>query len=144
MWVVGHFHGFILLSIVTSGFAVLYIMIPMMTGRSWYSSKLMRAHFYGYLVGALMVVLGFDELGLTGLIRRAETYPLSQTFVTGELMTSVGAVIADVATVLWLVNLVLALVKGSVVNVDSITASANLVMQTSTTSFNKLEKRFIK
>ena len=88
--------------------------------------------------------LGFDELGLTGLIRRAETYPLSQTFVTGELMASVGAVIADVATVLWLVNLVLTLVKGSVVNVDSITASANLVMQTSTTSFNKLEKRFIK
>lgn len=59
-------------------------------------------------------------------------------------MASVGAVIADVATVLWLVNLVLTLVKGSVVNVDSITASANLVMQTSTTSFNKLEKRFIK
>jgi heme/copper-type cytochrome/quinol oxidase subunit 1 len=59
-------------------------------------------------------------------------------------MTSVGAVIADVATVLWLVNLVLTLVKGSVVNVDSITASANLVMQTSTSSFNKLEKRFIK
>jgi heme/copper-type cytochrome/quinol oxidase subunit 1 len=144
MWVVGHFHGFILLSIVPSGFAVLYIMIPMMTGRSWYSSKLMWAHFYGYLVGALMVVLGFDELGLTGLIRRAETYPLSQTFVTGELMASVGAVIADVATVLWLVNLVLTLVKGSVVNVDSITASANLVMQTSTISFNKLEKRFIK
>gem|GEM_PF-6034316 len=54
--VVGHFHGFILLSIVPSGFAVLYIMIPMMTDRSWYSSKLMWAHFYGYLVGALMVV----------------------------------------------------------------------------------------
>lgn len=131
MWVVGHFHGFILLSIVPAGFAVIYLMIPMMTGRSWYSSRLMWIHFYGYLVGSSMVVLGFDELGLTGLIRKAEIFPLSQTFIPGELVASIGAFIADVATVVWLVNLVLTLVRGRTANIESLTDSFTVItMQT--------------
>jgi len=54
-----------------------------------------------------MVVLGFEELGLTGLIRKAEIFPLSHTLIPAELVASIGAFIADVATVVWLVNLLL-------------------------------------
>lgn len=132
MWVVGHFHGFILLSIVPAGFAVLYIMLPMMTGKSWYSTKLMWIHFYGYLIGASMVVIGFDELGLTGLIRKAEVYPLTSTFISGELIATAGAIIADLATTIWLFNIVLTLVKGENVVSNSLQDSINIVMAQST------------
>ena len=135
MWVVGHFHGFILLSIVPAGFAVLYLMVPMMTGRSWYSTKMMWIHFWGYLIGASMVVIGFDELGLTGLIRKEEIYPLSSAFVSGEVIATIGAIIADLATVVWLANVVLTLVKGKNVVVSSLDQSISIIMVQSTVSF---------
>ena len=87
----------------------------------------MWIHFYGYLVGSSMVVLGFDELGLTGLIRKAEIFPLSHTFIPAELAASIGAVIADVATVVWLVNLLLTLVRGRTANIESLTDSYTLI-----------------
>ena len=67
----------------------------------------MWIHFYGYLVGSSMVVPSFDELGITGLIRKDEIFPLSHTFIPAELVASIGAFIADVASVVWLVNLLL-------------------------------------
>jgi terminal oxidase heme-binding subunit I len=137
LWVVGHFHGFILLSIVPAGFAMLYLMIPMMTGRQWYSSKLMWAHFYGYLIGAALVVLGMDQLGLAGVIRKAEMYPRYPIIVDGEVITTIGAIIADLATTVWLINLVLTVLKGRTVAVDSLQASVNLIM--SSGSSPKLE-----
>lgn len=142
MWVVGHFHAFILLSIVPAGFAILYIMLPMMTGKSWYSTKLMWIHFWGYLIGASMVVLGFDELGLTGLIRKAETYPISMTFVSGEVIATVGAFIADIATLGWLLNVILTLIKGKNIVVDSLQQSIGIVMFQSTATDLDLKKVF--
>jgi len=115
MYVVAHFHAFILFSIVPAGFAALYLMIPMMTKRMWYSAKLAWIHFWGYTVGVIMVVLGFSYLGITGLIRKEMIYPISSTFVTGQLITTVGAIIGNLATVGWLINLVLTIVKGRVV-----------------------------
>ncbi|BFH73751.1 cbb3-type cytochrome c oxidase subunit I [Sulfurisphaera javensis] len=147
MWVVGHFHGFILLSIVPAGFAVLYLMLPMMTGRAWYSTKLMWIHFWGYLIGASMVVIGFDELGLTGLIRKAEIYPLTSTYLTGELMSAIGAIIADLATVAWLFNVILTLVRGKTEVVTSIEDSAHIIMAQTAVSRFELEsklKKFMK
>ncbi|PVU70009.1 oxidase [Sulfolobus sp. SCGC AB-777_L09] len=114
MYVVAHFHAMILFSIVPAGFAALYLLIPMLSKREWYSPRLSWVHFWGYLVGTIMVVFGFSYLGITGLIRKEEIYPLSQTFITGEVLTTVGAIIADVATTVWLVNLVLTLIKGRV------------------------------
>jgi len=138
MWVVGHFHAFILLSIVPAGFATLYLMLPMMTGKSWYSTKMMWIHFWGYLIGASMVVLGFDEVGLTGLIRKEEIYPLTITFISGEVVATVGAVIADLATIVWLFNVVLTLVKGKNVVASSLDQAISIVMAESTASFPSL------
>ena len=128
LWVVGHFHAFILLSIVPAGFATLYLMLPMMTGRQWYSTKLAWAHFYGYLVGSAMVVLAFDELGLSGLVRKAEVYPLTTSFVSGEVIATIGAAVADFATVLWVINVLLTLTRGRQVSVGSLQESINLIM----------------
>ncbi|BBG24652.1 Cytochrome c oxidase polypeptide 1 [Sulfuracidifex tepidarius] len=112
MYVVGHFHAMILWSIVPAAFAVLYFMIPMMTGRSWYSRSLGWIHFVGYMIGTSLLILGFEITGFSGLLRRTEIYPLTSPVIEGEVMATVGAFIADFATLLWFLNLVLTLVKG--------------------------------
>jgi len=116
MWVPGHFHAMIFWSIVPAGFATLYYMIPMLTGKMWYSNKIGWIHMVGYMIGTAMIVVGFDDLGLTGLIRRAEIFPLIPAYIIPEVVASAGAVIADVATLGWLGNLVLTLLKGRSAN----------------------------
>jgi len=113
-YVVSHFHAMILFSIVPAGFAALYLMLPMMTQRSWYSAKMAWAHFWGYLIGTIMLIVGFSELGISGLIRKEEVYPLSPAFIDGQILATIGSTIADIATTVWLVNVVLTLVKGRV------------------------------
>jgi heme/copper-type cytochrome/quinol oxidase subunit 1 len=54
-------------------------------------------------------------------------FPLSHTFIPAELVASIGAVIADVATVVWLVNLLLTLVRGRTANIESLTDSYTLI-----------------
>jgi len=112
----GHFHAMIFWSIVPAGFATLYYMIPMLTGKMWYSNKIGWIHMVGYMIGTAMIVVGFDDLGLTGLIRRAEIFPLIPAYIIPEVVASAGAVIADVATLGWLGNLVLTLLKGRSAN----------------------------
>ncbi|BFH73684.1 cbb3-type cytochrome c oxidase subunit I [Sulfurisphaera javensis] len=119
-YVVAHFHAFILFSIVPAGFAALYLMVPMMTKRMWYSAKMSWIHFWGYMIGVIMVVMGFSYLGVTGLIRKEMIYPISSTFVTGQLIATAGAIIADLATVVWLINVVLTLVKGKVMETEGL------------------------
>jgi cytochrome c oxidase subunit 1/terminal oxidase heme-binding subunit I len=123
MWVPGHFHAMIFWSIVPAGFATLYYMIPMLTGRMWYSTKLGWIHMVGYMIGTAMVVVGFDALGLAGLIRRAEIYPIIPAYVTPEVVASVGAMIADFATLIWLGNLVITLLKGRSANIEGLSVS---------------------
>ncbi|MBW9141655.1 MAG: cbb3-type cytochrome c oxidase subunit I, partial [Candidatus Aramenus sp.] len=128
MWVPGHFHAMIFWSIVPAGFATLYYMIPMLTGRMWYSNKLGWIHMAGYMVGTAMLIVGFDALGVSGLVRKAEVFPLIPAYITPEVVATVGAFIADVATLGWLGNLVLTLLKGRTANFDG--ASVDEVVPT--------------
>lgn len=105
----------IVFSIVPAGFATLYYIIPMMTGRMWYSNKLGWMHMVGYMIGT---VIGFDDLGLEGLVRKAEIFPLIPAYITPEVIASTGAIIADAATLVWLGNLLLTLFRGRSVNFD--------------------------
>jgi cytochrome c oxidase subunit 1/terminal oxidase heme-binding subunit I len=107
-------------SIVPAGFATLYYMVPMLTGRQWYSNKIGWIHMIGYMIGTTMVIYGMDALGLAGLIRKAEIFPLIPAYITPEVIATVGAVIADVATLGWLGNLVLTLLKGRTGNFENL------------------------
>ncbi|ARM74782.1 cbb3-type cytochrome c oxidase subunit I [Acidianus manzaensis] len=120
MWVPGHFHAMIFWSIVPAGFATLYYMVPMLTGRMWYSTKLGWIHMIGYMIGTALVIVGFELEGLAGLIRKAEIFPLIPAYVTPEVMSTVGAFIADFATLLWAGDLVLTLLKGRTVNYEGV------------------------
>ncbi|MCY0882699.1 MAG: cbb3-type cytochrome c oxidase subunit I, partial [Acidianus infernus] len=140
MWVVGHFHAMIFWSIVPAGFATLYYMIPMLTGRMWYSTKLGWIHMVGYMIGTAMIIVGFDALGLAGLIRRAEIYPLIPAYVTPEVVASVGAMIADFATLIWLGNLVLTLLKGKTQNFEGVSLDNAVSFIASTLEAPRLDK----
>jgi|BEDMetMinimDraft_1075159.scaffolds.fasta_scaffold00336_1 terminal oxidase heme-binding subunit I len=120
MWVVGHFHAMILLSIVPGAMAVFYYMMPMLTGREWYSRSMAWGHFWGYVVGAAMVSVGMDQLGLYGIVRRAEIYPRFPAVVDGEAVITAGAVIASVATLLWGLNVILTVLRGRITQVEDL------------------------
>jgi len=107
-------------------------MIPMMIGKNWYSNKLGWMHFVGYLIGTTMIIIGFDALGVTGLIRKPEIYPLISDYVTPEILASIGAIIADLATLLWLINLLLTFIKGKNINVQSINQAISIIAATTT------------
>jgi cytochrome c oxidase subunit 1/terminal oxidase heme-binding subunit I len=140
MWVPGHFHAMIFWSIVPAGFATLYYMIPMLTGRMWYSNKLGWIHLVGYMIGTAMVIVGFDALGLAGLVRKAEIYPLISAYVTPEIIASLGAMIADTSTLLWLGNLVLTLLKGKTQNFEGVSLDNAVSFIASTLEAPRLDK----
>lgn len=120
MWVVGHFHAMILLSIVPAAMAVLYFMMPMLTGREWISKKAAWVHFWGYTIGSVMLVVGMDETGMYGVLRRSEVFPRIPTVVDAEVLATVGALLAEVSTLVWFLNLIMTLIRGNPVKVEGI------------------------
>lgn len=119
-WVVSHFHAMILVGIVPAAMAVLYFMLPMMTGRSWYSIKAAWVHFWGYLFGSALLIIGFELLGLDGILRRAEIVPRVPYVINAENLATVGALIAELATLVWFLNLVMTLIKGRVLKAEGL------------------------
>jgi len=119
-YVVGHFHAMILLAIVPAAMAVLYVMIPMMSGRQWFSAKMAWVHYIGYVVGAILFDIGLETAGLNGIVRRAEIYPRYPLLVSAENLATVGAIIAQLATLVWFLNVVLTLVKGRVITAQGV------------------------
>lgn len=119
-YVVGHFHAMILLGIVPAAMAVLYVMIPMMAGRQWFSAKMAWVHYIGYVVGSILFDIGIETAGLDGIVRRAEIYPRYPLVVTAENLATVGAIIAQLATLVWFLNVVLTLVKGRVITAQGL------------------------
>lgn len=119
-WVVGHFHAMILLGIVPEAMAVLYFMLPMMTGRSWYSIKAAWIHFWGYLIGSILFVIGIELEGLDGVVRRAEIIPRVPYLTDAVNLATAGALIAQLATLVWFLNLVMTLVKGKLLRAEGL------------------------
>jgi terminal oxidase heme-binding subunit I len=119
-WVVSHFHAMILLGIVPEAMAVLYFMLPMMTGRSWYSIKAAWIHFWGYLIGSILFVIGIELEGLDGVVRRAEIIPRVPYLTDAVNLATAGALIAELATLVWFLNLVMTLVKGKLLRAEGL------------------------
>jgi terminal oxidase heme-binding subunit I len=149
-WVVGHFHAMILWSIVPAAWAVLYIMITMMSGRMWFSRLMSWVHYIGYMIGTTLLIIGFELIGFYGIVRRAEIYPRVPGLIDAEVMATVGAIIAQLATLVWFLNLVMTLVRGRLVRLEGMslgqiagTVAASLEWSWDLTSFTP-SLRFIK
>ncbi|MEM4041583.1 MAG: cbb3-type cytochrome c oxidase subunit I [Saccharolobus sp.] len=120
MWIVGHFHAMILFSIVPAAWAVLYIMITMMSGKLWFSRAMAWIHYVGYMIGTTLLIIGFELMGFYGVVRRAEIYPRFPGLIEAEALATVGAVIAELSTLVWFLNLVLTLVRGRSVRLEGL------------------------
>src|SRR5579863_1160028 len=98
-YVVAHFHYTMSLSAVFAIFAGFYYWFPKMTGYM-YNEKLGDWHFWLLFIGANMVFFPQHFLGLAGMPRRYVDYP--DAYWLWNFWSSVGAMIAGVATLLFL------------------------------------------
>jgi len=72
------------------------------------------------VVGSILFDIGIETAGLDGIVRRAEIYPRYPLLVSAENLATVGAVIAQLATLVWFLNVVLTLVKGRVITAQGL------------------------
>ena len=72
-WIVGpHVHVAILVGLVMTLYAVIYLLLPILTnGAKLYSQKLANFHFWGQLLGGIGMGAFMGIAGLNGMLRRA-------------------------------------------------------------------------
>ncbi|XVH30471.1 cbb3-type cytochrome c oxidase subunit I [Haloferacaceae archaeon DSL9] len=102
-YVVGHFH-FIVVGIITfMAFAANYFWFPLFTGRM-YNQKAAKVHAYVTVVGVFVTFFPLLGLGYGGLPRRSAEYP--EVFAPLQQLSTVGAAMLGIATVIWALNMV--------------------------------------
>ncbi|KTG10923.1 cytochrome-c oxidase [Haloprofundus marisrubri] len=111
-YVVGHFH-FIVMGVITfAAFAASYYWFPLITGRM-FNRRLGRIHGYLSIVGVFVTFLPMILIGYGGLPRRSASYP--EAFEILQQVSSFGAVIIGVGTLIWLTNMVQSFRLGPIV-----------------------------
>jgi cytochrome c oxidase subunit 1 len=108
-YVVAHFHYTMSLGATFAIFAGFYYWFSKMSGREL-NEALGHIHFWGSFIGVNLVFFPMHFAGLAGMPRRIPDYP--DAFAGWNMISSVGAYIAGVATVLFVVNVVYALARG--------------------------------
>ncbi len=98
-YVVAHFHYTMSLGAVFSIFAGFYYWFPKITGYM-YDERLSKLHFWLLFIGINVVFFPQHFLGLAGMPRRYIDYP--DAYAEWNFVSSVGALIAGVATLVFL------------------------------------------
>nr|WP_246152051.1 cytochrome c oxidase subunit I [Roseospira navarrensis] len=108
-YVVAHFHYVLSLGALFGLFAGFYYWFPKMSGRM-YNERLGRIHFWMTFIGVNLTFFPMHFSGVAGMPRRIPDYP--DAYAGWNMVSSVGAAIAGVATLGFLVLVVHALVAG--------------------------------
>ncbi len=108
-YVVAHFHYVLSLGAVTSLFAGFYYWFPKMSGR-WHSEFLSHVHFWVFFVGVNLVFFPMHFLGLQGMPRRYPDY--AEAYAHWNWVATVGYMIMATSIVIFLINIIYALVAG--------------------------------
>ena len=116
-WVVGHFHLFVMGTILFGTVAFVYYMFPYVTGRM-YNEMWGKIHFILAFVGTVMVFFTQHILGLFGMPRRIYDYPPVPEWVQMNIIITVGAMIIGISMAIFLVNLIYSSAKGKPANMD--------------------------
>jgi len=95
-WVVGHFHLFVMGTILFGTVAFVYYMFPYVTGRM-YSEMWGKIHFILAFIGTVMVFFTQHILGLFGMPRRIYDYPPVPEWVQMNIIITVGAMIIGIS-----------------------------------------------
>jgi cytochrome c oxidase subunit 1 len=102
-WVIGiHAHTLLLVGLSMLIFAVIYVLIPMLTGLEIRSQRLVDLHFWGWIIGAVMMTYAMGMAGSRGMLRRT-LYPSGQ-FQPFMWVALVGVGLMTVAFILFLIN----------------------------------------
>jgi len=116
-WVVGHFHLFVMGTILFGTVAFVYYFFPYVTGRM-YNEMWGKIHFILSFVGTVMVFFTQHILGLFGMPRRIYDYPPVPEWVQMNIIITVGAMIIGISMAIFLVNLIYSSAKGKPANMD--------------------------
>lgn len=116
-WVVGHFHLFVMGTILFGSVGFLYYMFPYVTGRM-YNTRLGNVHFVMAFVGTVMVFFTQHVLGLFGMPRRVYDYPPIPEWITMNQIATVGAMIIGISMVIFLINMIHSASKGKEADMD--------------------------
>jgi cytochrome c oxidase subunit 1 len=110
-FVVAHFHYVIVGGILFTIFAAFYYWFPKMTGRM-YSETLAKWHFWLFLIGFHMTFDFMHIPGLLGMPRRIYTYEPGRGWEIWNLIVSIGVIFQIAGVLVFVFNLLRAMVKG--------------------------------
>ena len=116
-WVVGHFHLFVMGTILFGTVAFVYYFFPYVTGRM-YNEMWGKIHFILAFVGTVMVFFTQHILGLFGMPRRIYDYPPIPEWVQMNIIITFGAMIIGISMAIFLGNLIYSSAKGKPANMD--------------------------
>ena len=116
-YVVAHMHYVLFGGVVFGVFAGLYYWFPKMTGRLL-SERLGKWHFWLTFVGFHLTFLPQHWLGIEGMARRMWTYPASTGWGTLNMLSSLGAGVMTIGTLIFVWNLLVSLRSGQIAGDD--------------------------
>ncbi len=114
-FVVGHFHYVLFGTVVFAMFSGFYFWWPKMTGKML-NDRLGKVHFWMVFVGFHMTFLVHHWLGAEGMQRRIADYP--SRFAALNLVSSIGAFLLGLSTLVFLWNVFITARKAPRVAVD--------------------------
>jgi cytochrome c oxidase subunit 1 len=108
-YIVAHFHYVLSLGSVFAIFAGFYYWVGKMSGRQ-YNETLGKLHFWMTFIGVNLAFFPMHFLGLAGMPRRTADYP--EAFAGWNFVSSIGAYIAYVGTLFFVVSMLYTLLAG--------------------------------
>ncbi len=103
-FVVAHFHYVIVGGLIFGLFAAMFYWWPKMFGRML-SERLGQATFWLFFIGFHLTFFVQHFLGLEGMPRRVYTYLAGQGWDTENLISTIGAFMMGLATIIFLINI---------------------------------------
>jgi cytochrome c oxidase subunit I len=116
-YIVAHFHYVLFGGAIFGLFAGAYYWLPKVTGRLL-SEGLGKIHFWLMLIGFNLAFGPMHILGLQGMPRRYYTYPEGTGWDAWNLVATIGAFLIALSVAVFMVNVVLALIRGKEAGAD--------------------------
>ena len=116
-FVVAHFHYVMVAGAVFSMTAAVYFWLPKWTGRM-YNETMGKVHFWVSFIGFNVTFFPQHFVGLAGMPRRIPDYALQ--FADFNMMSSIGAFIYGASQLLFLYNVIAAIVAGKRVSDEKV------------------------
>ena len=108
-FIVGHFHYIVYNTITMAIFAAFYFWFPKITGRM-YAEGWGKLHFWLTFIGANLSFFPMHPLGLQGMVRRISSY--DPQYQGWNIIASIGAFLLGVATLPFIVNMIVSWLQG--------------------------------